>query len=389
MDKYLLSNGLPIDMDGLVDAVLSKKLNGTEYPLYFLDTKKGDVCVIETPEALKSLVEKIGESTRYLSPEILEDSDYDQIIKDYIEIILNFMANKKLVNSAMKALVKGGWRAVENELAKNKEDDWTDGWDQFLRDSVYESVVDFVMNLPGAPVKEVFEGCDDCDICQAMKEGKANTPEELIKLFEDAEKKGVKAGLKPEFLQTTKGNKMTMKALNKDDLYYDAMDALEIGDLESAKKFLGQALKLDENYVQTYIGFVGLYGEMGEKELLDANIKIAFEKTQKKFPKWPKEMLWGVIENRAFMRAIQYRADLYSDQKETDKAMELYHLLLKMNPNDNQGVRYVLAGLYAGVSGAEINKMNAEGNKKQNWDKLEKLVEDQNKKHKFWSEPKY
>jgi hypothetical protein len=69
--------------------------------------------------------------------------------------------------------------------------------------------------------------------------------------------------------------------------------------------------------------------------------------------------------------------------------IELYKLLLKLNPGDNQGVRYVLAGLYAGIDGQKINKMFDEGNEKQDWSKLEKLVANQNKKHKFWVKPKY
>ena len=94
------------------------------------------------------------------------------------------------------------------------------------------------------------------------------------------------------------------------------------------------------------------------------------------------------MDNRAYMRAIQYRADLYADDGEKEKAIELYRLLLKMNPNDNQGARYVIAGLYAGISEEEINRMFDEGNEKQNWDKLENLAAKQNAKHKFWKEPK-
>ncbi|MDD3531185.1 MAG: hypothetical protein PHV99_01140 [Candidatus Pacebacteria bacterium] len=49
-------------------------------------------------------------------------------------------------------------------------------------------------------------------------------------------------------------------------------------------------------------------------------IKTAFDKTQKMFPKWPKHLEWGVMENRAPMRAIQYRADLHWDNKEYEQA---------------------------------------------------------------------
>jgi tetratricopeptide (TPR) repeat protein len=100
-------------------------------------------------------------------------------------------------------------------------------------------------------------------------------------------------------------------------------------------------------------------------------------------------MSWLDIENRAYLRAIQWQAELYQNKGDTEKAIELYRLLLKLNPNDNQGVRYTLAGIYAGISGEKINKMFDQGNKKQNWSKLEKLVVTQNKKYHFWNKSNF
>lgn len=223
---------------------------------------------------------------------------------------------------------------------------------------------------------EEWKGFCGCPICEAMKDGTANTSEGLKKAFDEAEKKNLARG------------RMTMRAQNKNDLYYDAMDAINVDEFKIAEKLLNQALSIDPDYVQTYIGFASLYGASGKKSKARANIEIAFEKTLKLFPKWPKKMEWGDMDNRAYMRAVQYRADLYGDDGEKEKAIELYRLLLKLNPGDNQGVRYTLAGLYAGISGEKINKMFDEGNETQNWSKLEKLVKDQNKIHRFWKEPR-
>lgn len=174
-----------------------------------------------------------------------------------------------------------------------------------------------------------------------------------------------------------------------DDLYYDAMEMLGAGDAKKAEKLLMKALKMDEHNIQTLIGLTHLYGTLKNKKKANEYIETAYNETIKMFPKWPRRMEWGVIENRPYMRAIQYRADLFDDANEKEKAIELYRLLLKLNPNDNQGVRYTIAGIYAGISGEEINRMFDGGNEKQNWDKLENLVAMQNAKHKFWKEPKY
>ncbi len=217
------------------------------------------------------------------------------------------------------------------------------------------------------------QDCDNCAICQAMKNGEANSIEGLMKAFDE---------------QNLKNGHMAMRVQNKDDLYYDAMEAVNMDDYKIAEKLLLKAKEMDLDYVQTYVGLVSVYGRPKDEKKAVENIKIAFEKVLKKFPNWPKRMEWGDMDNRAYMRAIQYRADIYWDDGENEKAIELYRLLLKLNPNDNQGVRYLLAGVYAGISGKEISKMFDEGNKKQNWNKLEKLVEVQNKKYNFWKKPR-
>ena len=153
-----------------------------------------------------------------------------------------------------------------------------------------------------------------------------------------------------------------------DDYYYDAMEYLCDGRKSKAKqaiKMLETALEMDKDYVQTYIGLVSAYTVLGDKKKTEEMIKMAYKKTLKKFPKWPKVMLWGVMANREYMRAIQYRADLYWDNGENNKAIKLFRLLLKLNPGDNQGVRYEIAGLYAGLRGKDINNMFDYGDENQ------------------------
>lgn len=177
----------------------------------------------------------------------------------------------------------------------------------------------------------------------------------------------------------------------KNDCYYDAMEYIGDGKVGAKKalKILETALEIDKDCVQTYIGFISAYGALGKKKKSEEAIKTAYKKTLKKFPKLPKRMKWGYLENRAYLRAIQFMAGLYWDNKENDKAIELFHLLLRLNPNDNQGVRYEIAGLYAGLCGTDINNMFDYGNNNQDWSALEKLVIEQNKKHKFWGEPNF
>ena len=55
----------------------------------------------------------------------------------------------------------------------------------------------------------------------------------------------------------------------------------------------------------------------------------------------------------------------------------------------NSASLWLKVNIYAGISGQKVNDMFDEGNEKQNWDKLENLVAEQNAKHKFWKEPNF
>lgn len=196
--------------------------------------------------------------------------------------------------------------------------------------------------------------------------------------------KGIPSPLSGDF-----GNMFKTKKSILDDLYYEAMELLD-GDRSKAKqavKLLETALEMDEDYVQTYVGLVTVYTALGKSEKVEEMIRIAYEKTVKKYPKWPESLEWGFLENRAYLRSIQSMAYQYWDDNEKDKAIELFKLLLKLSPNDNQGARYEIAGLYAGLLGTDVSDMFDDGNTNQNWDTLENLLAVQNKKYKFWKDP--
>jgi tetratricopeptide (TPR) repeat protein len=222
--------------------------------------------------------------------------------------------------------------------------------------------------------KVEWEGFDDCAICQAMKTGQAGTYDGLMKAFDE---------------QNFKNGHMALRVQNKNDLYYDAMDLVNASDFSKAEELLLKAKEMDPDYVQTYVGFVSAYSREKDKAKREKCIKIGYEKTLKLFPKWPRRLEWGFLENRAYLRAIGYMADLYWDHGDYDKAEELFRLVLKLNPEDNQGVRYEIAAMLAGLNGPDLNKMFDEGDRKQDWCKLERLVSIQNKKFKFWKEPRW
>lgn len=51
---------------------------------------------------------------------------------------------------------------------------------------------------------------------------------------------------------------------------------------------------------------------------------------------------WGLIETRPYMRARAGLAECLWELGERKQAIEHYHEMLRLNPNDNQGIRYLL-----------------------------------------------
>ena len=171
------------------------------------------------------------------------------------------------------------------------------------------------------------------------------------------------------------------------DHYYEGMECLSMEDTRMARMLFGKAIEMDEDFVAAYVGMTAVARTEGDSQQEKKYTKIAYEKTRKHFRNWPQEMYWGVLENRQYLRAICDRAILYQREGNLPDAERLYRSLLRLNPNDNQGVRYLIAGMFAGLAPEAVDRLMDKGNRLQNWDELERLVARQNARHYFWKEP--
>ena len=175
----------------------------------------------------------------------------------------------------------------------------------------------------------------------------------------------------------------------KEDYYYDAMDHLNLGDPDKAIRSCRKALDIDDHYVEAYLGLALSYYHKDNRKKYEEYVNKAFDETKGKFPKWPNALYWNDIENRQYLRVISEKAVISWGAGDLKTAEELYRMLLKLNPNDNQGIRFLLAGMFAGITEGEVDNLFDEGNEKQDWSKLDNLLNKQNAKHKFWIEPAY
>jgi tetratricopeptide (TPR) repeat protein len=69
---------------------------------------------------------------------------------------------------------------------------------------------------------------------------------------------------------------------------------------------------------------------------------------------------WGDVDSRPFMRALHGRGLCLWRLGREDEARHLFAWMLELNPNDNQGIRFLLYDLDEGLSWEESVKRDQE-----------------------------
>ncbi len=105
-------------------------------------------------------------------------------------------------------------------------------------------------------------------------------------------------------------------------------------------------MELDPDNAEAYNYLASVEKDIDKAiKLYEKAIKAGEKTLGKKFFKEEKGYFWGMIETRPYMRAKSGLADCLYAKNEIDKAIEIYQEMLELNPNDNQGVRYLLSTL--------------------------------------------
>jgi tetratricopeptide (TPR) repeat protein len=127
------------------------------------------------------------------------------------------------------------------------------------------------------------------------------------------------------------------------DLVYEAYEQ----PVSKAKKLIKKALELNPNNADAYNYLASIEKDIDKAiKQYEKAIKAGEKTLGEKFFKEEKGYFWGMIETRPYMRAKAGLADCLYAKNEFDKAIEIYTEMLDLNPNDNQGVRYLLSTLY-------------------------------------------
>ena len=130
------------------------------------------------------------------------------------------------------------------------------------------------------------------------------------------------------------------------DWVYQGWDSCD--DLEEAERCFREALRLDPTLADAHNGLaeVALAGDhlAAAEAHFQRAYRLAREALGSESPQayhW-----WGELETRPYMRAREGLARVYWSKERYREAIAEYEALLHLNPNDNQGVRYLIGPLY-------------------------------------------
>lgn len=134
-------------------------------------------------------------------------------------------------------------------------------------------------------------------------------------------------------------------AARAQQLYYDAMDAAT-DDEEFA--LIEKALKLDPGNVDALLAALRHrpLPEADEIEVLRTIVAVAERRLGPQAFKEFEGAFWGFVETRPYMRARAQLAEALRAAGRIEEAIAEWEAVLKLNPNDNQGVRYPLLASY-------------------------------------------
>jgi len=138
------------------------------------------------------------------------------------------------------------------------------------------------------------------------------------------------------------------EADKKDEAQQIAFDAMEAETEAEARKLAKRALRLDPDCVDALVLMNDLDAPMRKARI--EGLKKAVEAGERalsvKFIQKNKGHFWLLLETRPWMRALDRLANELKEAGLNLDAIGIYERMLELNPNDNQGVRDPLLGLY-------------------------------------------
>jgi tetratricopeptide (TPR) repeat protein len=131
------------------------------------------------------------------------------------------------------------------------------------------------------------------------------------------------------------------------EAYYNASDLYFSGEVDKALDILEDIINQNEHFIDAYNLLGTIQFDQGNpdkgKKLHNKGLQIGKKIIPESFEG---NIRWGFTENRPFLRSLHSVALNHAYDGNYKQSIELFEQILDYNPDDNQGVRYLIGDLY-------------------------------------------
>lgn len=131
-----------------------------------------------------------------------------------------------------------------------------------------------------------------------------------------------------------------------EDTLDQGLEFLDQGDEEEAGRYFLKSTEIDPTYADGYNHLGNIAWRKGDWAQAEDLYRQAFVLAKPEIKNLRVGEFWGILESRPFMRALHGLGLTAGKQGRFKEAIGIFKRMLKLNPNDNQGARYLIGSLY-------------------------------------------
>jgi len=131
-----------------------------------------------------------------------------------------------------------------------------------------------------------------------------------------------------------------------EDILDQGLDYLETGDEEEAGRYFFKSIEVDPTYADGYNHLANIAFRKADWKQAEGLYRKALELAGPEVKDMPEGGFWGIIETRPYMRALHGLGLTAWRTDKLETALDIFRQMLELNPNDNQGVRYLMGPVY-------------------------------------------
>jgi tetratricopeptide (TPR) repeat protein len=124
------------------------------------------------------------------------------------------------------------------------------------------------------------------------------------------------------------------------------LDVLEQGNEEEAGRYFFKSIEIDPTYADGYNHLGNIAWRKNDWKQAEGLYQKALKSAESDAKDIPEGHFWVMFETRPYMRALHGLGLSASKQGRFKEAIQIFQKMLRLNPNDNQGVRYLIGPAY-------------------------------------------